>query len=384
MDNKAGKYLQAAQGADKLGRVGQLARALEAIVTREATNGELRIVDPDGVGVTGPYSHADVAAALEGAQDALSIGVQALGRYEDDFRGAFIQALTKRGYKVTDLAEGDPGSLDVLICANIRIEDEGKGLGDAAHLAFARAVVLGEVKNVAQGKVIAAFDERKREGHRNLDEAERKAVRGLATIISNKAGAKIDSAMKAGTLSAGSGSGGKVSCGPGPAADAGQRKSGTASPPAAEAPARPSSPPPRAGTPAEDAHWVQPDDFFIADRPLGSGYISLSLAKMVQEPGGSTKGEAEFFSLARSANVWTRHFWRSRIADGADLRVGAVVICYEGGHRDGAYRGPQDKSSARPGAWFMGRITDTSDLYKGLVQVSGYQCAPDALRVPAE
>jgi hypothetical protein len=130
----------------------------------------------------------------------------------------------------------------------------------------------------------------------------------------------------------------------------------------------------------DDLHWIQADDFWISDRPYESGWIRLTLAKMKQPPTQQTKGEALFFNLHESKDQWTGHFWKTRLAEPADLFVGALILCFEGNLRDDVYHAPQDKQSARTEAWFMGRITDASDLYKGSVMVDTYKCAPKALR----
>ena len=120
------------------------------------------------------------------------IGVVASGPYDGDFRGALIQALTKRGFKVTD---GPSEGMDVLVTATIRMEDGGKGSGSMANISFARAVIQVEVKNVAKNQILANLDESKKDGSRNKAEAERRVVRALAKKLSNKVGVKIEKAM---------------------------------------------------------------------------------------------------------------------------------------------------------------------------------------------
>jgi hypothetical protein len=191
-DGEAGKYIEKAMAADKAGKVRELSKALGTIVEREVLNGELRIVDYDGVGVPSVYSHIDVSAAFEAAVEALKVGVFAEGPYDGDFRTAIIEGLSKRGFKVTD---GEADGMDVLIKAVIRIEDGGKGSGPAASLHFARGVIQVEVKNASTSKVLGAFNESRKEGHRNLEEAERKAVRELAKKLVGQVGDKINTAM---------------------------------------------------------------------------------------------------------------------------------------------------------------------------------------------
>ena len=195
LDRTIGQHMSAGNTSDKATQLKELSRALDAMVQREALNGELRIVDADGVGVAGQYSHADVAAALETAQTSLKIGVAATGPFDGDFRSAMVQGLTQRGYEVSEV-DGSGAGLDVLVSATIRMEDGGKGTGSASQINFARGVVTIDVKNVAKGRTIASINQSRKEGHRSLEEAQRRVVRQLGQELVNQVGAKIDDAMK--------------------------------------------------------------------------------------------------------------------------------------------------------------------------------------------
>jgi hypothetical protein len=153
-----------------------------------------------------------------------------------------------------------------------------------------------------------------------------------------------------------------------------------AAPPPAPAAA---SPGPR-GPGEEDRHWIQADDYFISEQPYRQGWIYVSLAKVKQQPAAKTKGEGQFFRLRDSKDLWTKNFWITRPATEADLQIGALAICFEGNSRDGVYGAPANKDSARTSNWFMGRVTDTSDLFKGTVRIDTYNCSPEALRVPVQ
>jgi len=193
---KAGQHLNRAKSADdKAGQLREFARALDALAEREALNGELRIIDIDGVGIASEYSLVDVAAAMEDVMQALKIGVFAKGPNEEDFRGALIEGLTDRGYQVTELESPKGSDLDVIISASIRMED-APGTGAASNLGFVRGVVQVEVKNANKGKIITSMTESRKEGHKVLEEAQRRAVRALAKTITDKVGEKIDNAMK--------------------------------------------------------------------------------------------------------------------------------------------------------------------------------------------
>ncbi len=143
---------------------------------------------------------------------------------------------------------------------------------------------------------------------------------------------------------------------------------------------RPAPPPVPAG---EDSHYMQHDDYFIQRHNLeGRAWIYVDLAKMVNAPGSHTKGEAEFMKVRDAKQLWTSHYWQTRIAGQHELRLGLQVIIFEGNHRGSVYNAPQSKERARGSNWFMAKITDTSDLYKGYVTVSGnYKVALDNLRV---
>jgi len=141
-------------------------------------------------------------------------------------------------------------------------------------------------------------------------------------------------------------------------------------PPRYEAPPpQPAPPPPPMG---DDSHFIQGDDYFIQRHGLeGRTWIYVELAKMVNAPGGNTKGEAEFMKVKDGKNYWTSHYWQTRIAHQSELRLGLNVIIFEGNHRNSIYDVPERKDRARGSNWFMARITDMSDMYKGYVTVSG-------------
>jgi hypothetical protein len=138
-------------------------------------------------------------------------------------------------------------------------------------------------------------------------------------------------------------------------------------PPAPSAAPSPVVASPRVGGPGqEDRHWMQPDDYFIAEQPYRQGWMYVGLAKIKQQAGTKTKGEAQFFRLQDSKDLWTKYFWVTRAAGEADLQVGQLAICFEGNSHDNVYAAPVNKDEARTERWFIGKVTDNSDLYKGV------------------
>ncbi len=131
-----------------------------------------------------------------------------------------------------------------------------------------------------------------------------------------------------------------------------------------------------------DSHFIQNDDYFIADKDLeGSSWIYVEVAKMIQAPGPETKGEAKFLVVRDGKEKWTRHYWQTRKVHEEEIKLGLPVIIFN--HKRGAnYIPPGDRRAARTRRWFMAKITDTSTIYKGSVLVSGgYTVSTDNLRL---
>ncbi len=134
---------------------------------------------------------------------------------------------------------------------------------------------------------------------------------------------------------------------------------------------------------SSDDHYIQADDYFIAEEELGSKtYIYVYIAKMVTPPTKDTKNEAKFMRVRDSKEAWTKVYWKTRIATKADIKLGAVMICFDGDNEDDVNMPPEDKDQARNWNWWMAKITDTSDLHKGFVTVAGGEkVSLNALRV---
>jgi hypothetical protein len=117
----------------------------------------------------------------------------------------------------------------------------------------------------------------------------------------------------------------------------------------------------------------------LASREFKSNWLNVSIAKM-KEPAGP-EGEALFFVIHDGADVRSAHFYRTRPAVKGDLVLGTLLICFDHNKKGKVYQAPRDKDNARPGGWWLARITDLSDLDKGYATLAGsYHCAPDALR----
>ncbi|PKA17311.1 hypothetical protein [Leptospira haakeii] len=133
----------------------------------------------------------------------------------------------------------------------------------------------------------------------------------------------------------------------------------------------------------EDDHYIQPDDYFVSREEYNDQtYINVYIAKeMTPASATKTKGEGEFLQVTDGKKYWTKNFYMTRLATDKDLKLGVKVIMFDMGTEDG-YRAPESKEEARTGSWFMAKITDTSDLFKGIVTVSGgYKIQKNNIRV---
>lgn len=98
-----------------------------------------------------------------------------------------------------------------------------------------------------------------------------------------------------------------------------------------------------------------------------------------------TRGEGEFLITATGERKWTKNAWRTRVASAADVKLGAHVFAFDASGSDNVYRPPQDRIEAIHGNWFVAKVTDTGEAFKGIVTVSGgYRVQIKGLRVPVK
>ncbi len=140
------------------------------------------------------------------------------------------------------------------------------------------------------------------------------------------------------------------------------------------------------GSATGDNHFITSDVVFVSKEPFkGSGWIYVKAAKIVTPPSAKTKNEGEFMTIDNGENIWTKNFWKTRIAAEKELKIGLLIIAFERAGDDGVYFAPEDKSAAITQNWFMAKITDMSDKYRGYVTVSGgYKINLENIRVSAK
>lgn len=134
---------------------------------------------------------------------------------------------------------------------------------------------------------------------------------------------------------------------------------------------------------AEDPEFVKPEHWLVGTEPLPKeGYSYVRTALAIQPPSPQTKNEGEFLLTHNGERVWTPYAWRTRMATPADIKLGAHVIAFDATEADNVYRAPSSREETLQGNWFVAKVTDTSEAFKGVVTVSGgYRVAVSSLRV---
>lgn len=138
-------------------------------------------------------------------------------------------------------------------------------------------------------------------------------------------------------------------------------------------------------TPAgADAHFVQLDDYFIMEEDIGNDnpWVYATIGKLRQAASIETDNQARFLRVMDGADVWTRYYAKTRIATSDDIVLGKAIIAFDYQDENGDYRPPLTNQEARSGYWLKARIVDTSEMYRGVVMVSGgLKVKLNALRV---
>ncbi len=131
-----------------------------------------------------------------------------------------------------------------------------------------------------------------------------------------------------------------------------------------------------------DRHFIHIDDYFVAEHdPTGANWVYVSISKMLTPASPGTKNEGKFLRLMNGDEIWSKWFYRTRIANKDEIKVGAQIICLDYNEND-IYVAPKDKQDTQIYSWFTARITDVSEMYKGYVMVSsGYKVAVDNIRI---
>jgi hypothetical protein len=94
-----------------------------------------------------------------------------------------------------------------------------------------------------------------------------------------------------------------------------------------------------------------------------------------------TKNEGEFLFVSRGSSRWTPFFYETYVPDQSELEIGQRVFFCGSGRSSSS---PMDRDSYRKAWWYIGRITELDELFKGVVKINGDPYKVEAIRLPAE
>ncbi|HNX37138.1 MAG TPA: hypothetical protein PL124_01920 [Candidatus Cloacimonadota bacterium] len=136
--------------------------------------------------------------------------------------------------------------------------------------------------------------------------------------------------------------------------------------------------------PAIDAQYIQSDDYFMADEAINDDqtYIWVEIGKLRTAATPETKNQAKFFNVRSGREEWKSWWAKTQIATQSNLVPGTLVIAFNDNNNNDVYEAPESTEEARTGGWFLARITDVSDFFKGYIIVSGgYKVGVNNLRI---
>ncbi len=125
-----------------------------------------------------------------------------------------------------------------------------------------------------------------------------------------------------------------------------------------------------------DVHCMQPDDVIACD----DGY-NCSISHTMTQPSAQSRNQGQFL-FAGGEQRWTDKWFVTRpLAQGETPQLGQAIIEFGGHGRDGAYYGPESRDNALRGTWYPVRVTDVTELFKGVVHTSYGNAHVSTIRV---
>lgn len=130
------------------------------------------------------------------------------------------------------------------------------------------------------------------------------------------------------------------------------------------------TPPPGA---TGDVHYIQADDYFVYNEPLGSQHWDrVWLGKMLAPATPETRNMAHFLIVQSGTSDWYSYWVKTRPAVTSDLVIGKEVFFFDVQNgNDDEYTPPESNQEARSYDWAHSRIVDVADAYRGFVLVGG-------------
>lgn len=137
---------------------------------------------------------------------------------------------------------------------------------------------------------------------------------------------------------------------------------------------------------ATDIHFIEDDDFFVCDAPLGTNTsVGVKTAKMINPPTQSSKMQAQFMIMGDGTQVWTKDYYTTKVGRAATVKPGQLIICFEGKGENDIYKGPQTDEEKRTGTWILSKVAATSNINDGYITlINGFKVDIENIRVIAK
>lgn len=173
---------QAGQAADPLKKYAALRAAARTAAENDLLLRQLKIIHPPSVASATPgYSNNTIRKALADTAQQIRVQIQINGDDERRMAAVLEELITRYGFVV-----GTPALLD--ITGRIAVSDTGQR---TAGLVFVRYELSAQIKD-ATGTVLAAINNKGREGHVSLEEARVRSFRTLETAIKATGAQRLD------------------------------------------------------------------------------------------------------------------------------------------------------------------------------------------------
>ncbi|MBM4399715.1 MAG: hypothetical protein FJ041_05245 [Candidatus Cloacimonetes bacterium] len=131
-----------------------------------------------------------------------------------------------------------------------------------------------------------------------------------------------------------------------------------------------------------DAHYLMPDDYFIAEKIMEKNPMTVQKAKMVSPSSKANKNQPEFERYADGKIVLPKVWYNTKVADVSELKVGDLVIFCDMPTEDEIRQSPKSLEESDKVSWTIAKISDFSTAHKGFVVLSeSYKVAPDNIRI---
>jgi hypothetical protein len=184
LDETIGRAVKEAHGAsDKYLKVRGLRRAIRTLITRDAYNGDLRVV-AGGRGVAADYSVAGLTGELEKLlNESIVVAVEVKGDQAEAVRQAVMEGLAREGLPVTArTASGDAVTADLLVKGEARLWPAE--LPDP-RFRYVRWCADFVIVNRQNQLVLGSVARSGREGHLTIPEAAGRALTSLQQDVSS-------------------------------------------------------------------------------------------------------------------------------------------------------------------------------------------------------